>query len=116
MVHLVSLRSSEDILKKDVLLTLQGSRSNVLPGAFMFGIFGMMGQATYNSLRSSGEELETQPPYIQRLLNSRWVPLKHLSDEEYVGMLNEKTVRIDAEIAILDERITVLEKSKATGG
>ncbi len=71
----------------------------------------MLGQGAYNSFQASAEETERKLPYGQRILDSRWVPLKRLSDEDYVGMLNEKTVRIEAEIAIIDEKIAALQNS-----
>ncbi|KAF7510429.1 hypothetical protein GJ744_006708 [Endocarpon pusillum] len=92
------------------------SRSNVLPGALMYGILGMLGQGVYNAFQGGGDEVEVRVPYSQRLLDSRWVPLKRLSDEDYVEMLNEKTIKIDAEIAIIDDKIAALQKSRTKGG
>ena len=74
----------------------------------------MLGQAAYNSFQRREEEIESKPPYSQRLLDSRWVPLKRISDEDYVRMLHEKTVKIDAEIAIIDEKIGALRKNSLT--
>jgi hypothetical protein len=82
---------------------------------FIFGILGMLGQGAYNSFQGGKEEVKRSVPYGQRLLESRWFPLKPLSDEDYVGMLNEKTLRIDAEISIIDEKIAALRQSKPGG-
>lgn len=92
----------------------QGSRSNVLPAALAFGILGMLCEGGYNAFQRDGEETGSRLPYTQRLLASRWVPLKRLSDKDYVGMLNEKTIKIDAEIALIDEKIATLQKSRTT--
>jgi hypothetical protein len=54
-------------------------------------------------------------PFLQRLADSKWIPLKTLSDDEYRGILGEKLLSIEAEIAIIDEKIEELEKAKATG-
>ena len=35
-----------------------------------------------------------------------------LTDEEYVGMLREKVLKVDAEIAILDEDLDALRKGE----
>lgn len=78
----------------------------------MYGILGMLGQGVYNTFQGGGDEVEARVPYSQRLLDSRWVPLKRLSDEDYVEMLNEKTIKIDAEIAIIDDKIAALQKSR----
>lgn len=93
-------------------LTISGSRSNVLPGALVFGILGLVGQGAYNRFQPAEEEAETKLSYSQRLLESRWTLLKRLSDEDYIGMLNEKTLKIDAEIAIIDEKIATLQQTR----
>lgn len=54
-------------------------------------------------------------PILQRLADSKWIPLKTLSDDEYRGILGEKLLSIEAEIAIIDEKIEELEKTKANG-
>ena len=35
----------------------------------------------------------------------KWSPLKTLSDEEYGDMLREKLLRVEAEIALVDEEV-----------
>ena len=84
----------------------------MLPGAIVFGIFGMLGQGAFESLQADGADDQSKISYTQRLLESRWVPLKRLSDDDYVGVLNEKSIRIDAEIAIIDEKIAGLQRSR----
>jgi len=51
---------------------------------------------------------------VQQIADSRWVPLRSLSDEEYRNMLSEKLLGIEAEIAIIDEKIQELEKLKGS--
>lgn len=51
---------------------------------------------------------------VQRIVDSKWVPLRSLSDEEYRHMLSEKLLGIEAEIAIIDEKILELEKLKGS--
>lgn len=46
------------------------------------------------------------------MAESKWVPLRTLSDQEYREMLSEKLLSIDAEIALLDDKIQELEKSR----
>ena len=57
----------------------------------------------------------TSKPFLQRMADSKWIPLKSLSDDDYRGILGEKLLSIEAEIALLDEKIAELEKFKATG-
>ena len=49
---------------------------------------------------------------MQRMAESKWIPLRTLSDQEYREMLSEKLLSIDAEIALLDDKIQELEKSR----
>jgi hypothetical protein len=54
-------------------------------------------------------------PIIQRLADSKWIPLKSLSDDDYRGILSEKLLSIEAEMTILDEKIEELQKSRSHG-
>ena len=45
-------------------------------------------------------------------LGGRWSPLKQLSDEEYIHKMDEKILRVDADIALIDERITKLREQQ----
>jgi hypothetical protein len=55
---------------------------------------------------------KTSKPLMQRMADSKWIPLRSLSDQEYRGMLSEKLLSVEAEIALLDEKIQELEKSR----
>lgn len=79
----------------------------------MFTLFGWAGQHGYNFLdaRNSAEirdKIENRGPkanLMQRLAGSKWSPMTPLSDEEYENMLQEKLLQVEAEIAIIDDRI-----------
>ena len=45
-------------------------------------------------------------------LDSRWSPVKVLSDDEYAIMLEEKLLRVKAEIALVEENITALKRQQ----
>lgn len=47
------------------------------------------------------------------MAESKWIPLRSLTDEDYRGMLREKLLGIEAEIALVDDRIQELEQSKS---
>lgn len=49
---------------------------------------------------------------MQRMADSKWIPLRALSDQEYRDMLSEKLLGIEAEIALLDDKIEELERSR----
>jgi hypothetical protein len=54
----------------------------------------------------------TRKPFLQWMADSKWIPLRSLSDQEYRGMLSEKLLSIEAELALLDDKIEELERSR----
>ena len=93
-------------------------RGNIIPGTIMFTIFGYIGQSLYNTIderntrKSQQEATEGNEAgsLWRRIANSKWSPMKVLTDEEYEKILQEKLLRVRAEIAVLDDDI---EKLKA---
>lgn len=81
----------------------------------MFSIFGLLGQTIYNSmdaqhtqelrLAATEGQKEADSTIWRRVADSKWSPMKVLSDEEYENMLREKLLRVNAEIALVDESI-----------
>lgn len=51
--------------------------------------------------------------FWQRVADSKYSPMKVLSDKDYEKVLKEKLIRVEAEIALIDEDIAKL-KSQAT--
>lgn len=90
-----------------VLKFSPGGRTNVIPGAIMFSLYGFLGQGLYNMLdKQHAEEIANPSMGIwERLLNSRLNPMTKLTDEEYEIMLKRKLLRVEAEIALLDDNI-----------
>ena len=76
----------------------------------MFAVFGAAGQALYNSAdaRNSARAAAPETGLKNSWLNSKWSPMKVLSDKEYEDMLREKLLRVNAEIALVDESIEAL--------
>ncbi|CAL3969349.1 unnamed protein product [Diplocarpon coronariae] len=85
-------------------------RKNVIPGAIMFTLFGATGQALYNMADARVSKLSELPEKNLKdsWLNSKWSPMKVLSDAEYETMLQEKLLRVNAQIALVDESIEAL--------
>lgn len=54
---------------------------------------------------------ESKPKEKTSWLDSKWSPMKRLSDKDYEEKLEEKILRLDAEIAIIDENIAALKAS-----
>ncbi|KKZ67593.1 hypothetical protein EMCG_06652 [[Emmonsia] crescens] len=88
-----------------------------IPGAVVFGIAGFLGQKSYDVIDrwQLSRDRTPQKPLVQRMLESKWMLLKRLPDEEYIGMLNEKLLAVDAEIAVIDDKIAALRKLEASG-
>lgn len=85
-----------------------------MPGLVIFSLLGYGGQSAFNYVDKWQMEKAQTPskPILQRMAESKWIPFRHLSDEEYRGMLSEKLLSIEAEIALLDEKIEDLEKTR----
>ncbi|OQE27887.1 hypothetical protein PENSTE_c004G01230 [Penicillium steckii] len=91
---------------------LMGGR--LVPGLVIFTLLGYGGQSAFNRVDAwqMGRAQTPSKPLMQRMAESKWIPLRHLSDEEYRSMLNEKLLSVEAEIALLDEKIEQLESSR----
>jgi hypothetical protein len=89
----------------------------------MFSLFGWAGQHGYNYLdtRNSSElqqqamlkakgEDKPKETLIYRFAKSKWSPMSVLSDEEYENMMQEKLLRVEAEIAVIDDKIEAFKK------
>ncbi|KAG8676692.1 hypothetical protein FPOAC2_02796 [Fusarium poae] len=79
---------------------------NILPAMFVWTTVGAVGQIIANrmAVRKSRVDDEKEGFF------TRWTPLKKLTDQEYKDMMFEKMLRIDADIALIDERIVELRK------
>ncbi|RSL57935.1 hypothetical protein CEP53_006322 [Fusarium sp. AF-6] len=80
--------------------------SNILPAMLVWTVLGAGGQMAVN--RMSSRQPKVQDENASWI--SRWSPLKKLTDEEYTNMMSEKMLRIDADIALIDDRIAELRK------
>ena len=79
-------------------------------------MLGYCGQSVFNRV-DAWQLNQAQNPsksLAQRIADSKWIPLRQLTDEDYHGILSEKLLSIEAEIALLDEKIEELEKSRST--
>ena len=79
---------------------------------------GYLGQKAYNKLdgrRTAAmvSELPNEPkiPLWRSLINSKYSPVTLLSDEEYRKILEDRLLRVDVEIAVLDDDIESVRKT-----
>lgn len=82
----------------------------------MFGLFGFAGQKGYDFLdKKNSEEIEEEAAmtargekkknWLERVSEMKWSPMEALTDERYEDMLQEKLLKLEAEIAIIDDKI-----------
>ncbi|KAK7747108.1 hypothetical protein SLS62_009163 [Diatrype stigma] len=81
---------------------------NIIPGMLLFSMLGAGG--SFITQRSRNNESKPKPK--TSWLDSKWIPLQRLSDKDYEEKLEEKILRLDAEIAIIDEHIAALKATK----
>lgn len=72
----------------------------------MFTLFGAAGQMVANSMPAK----DTSKPKASWLA-SKWSPVTPLSDEQYEKMLEEKILKFEVEIALIDDNIAALRQS-----
>lgn len=76
----------------------------------MFAVFGGAGQALFNKADArKTEQVEEKRDIKDSWLNSKWSPMKVLTDEEYKTMMEEKLLKINVELALVDESIEGLK-------
>ncbi|KAI1144101.1 hypothetical protein F5Y05DRAFT_407501 [Hypoxylon sp. FL0543] len=85
---------------------------NIIPGILCFGTLGAA--SAYLSERLKNKSRDSESKTKARWLDSKWSPLKRLSDKEYEEKLEEKILRINAEISVLDDSIASLRASSNT--
>lgn len=87
-------------------------RSNALPGAVMMSLFGFLGQTAYNKYTARGDADRAAPGFWRRMSEKKFSPVTVLSNEEYAEILREKMIKVEAEIAIVDDRIAALREQQ----
>ena len=107
------------------ILAIAGGRRAFVPGTLVYALMGFAGQSAFiwanerharsaeiDGIQKDGEAVgreELKGGWIDRVAGMKWTGLTKLSNEEYAGMLAEKVLKIDAQIAIIDEQIEKLK-------
>lgn len=84
--------------------------------AVLFSLFFAGGQKIYNIVDARQlQQQKARKPVSEKksLFDSKWNPMQRFSNEQYVERLNKALLRIDAEIAIIDEDIEALRSQDA---
>lgn len=95
-----------------LLKSVKDGPSKILPTMVLGGVLAAGGQAVLNRLGSKAKDEGSKQEWDW----SRWTPLKKLSDYEYLHMLNEKLLKVEADIALIDDKIAELAKSNTERG
>jgi hypothetical protein len=77
----------------------------------MFTLFGAGGQHVYNKW-TAAPTAEPKKNFWKRMSDKSWTPFKVLTNEEYAEMLKEKILKLDVEIAVLDDKIASLKEQQ----
>ena len=75
----------------------------------MFSLFGAGGQVIVNWRAARAA---SNPSTLGKGFWSRWSPLTRLSDQDYEKILEERLLRVEADIAIVDDHIKELRESE----
>jgi hypothetical protein len=98
---------------------------NAIPGTIMFALFGYGGQRAYDFLDRRNSETvrkeverraegkpEEKEMLMHRIAKSKWSPMSIMTDEEYEKVLGERLLRVETDIALIDDRIKELRKQQ----
>ncbi|KAK3680294.1 hypothetical protein LTR78_000672 [Recurvomyces mirabilis] len=99
-------------LSGTLLAGLTRGRNSLLPAAIMWSLTGGVGQAAYTKWESKTIEdvsSERSKGFWERIAAKSWSPMKFISNEDYADMLREKVLKLDVEIAVIDDRIEALK-------
>ncbi|KAF2859960.1 hypothetical protein K470DRAFT_217922 [Piedraia hortae CBS 480.64] len=95
-----------------LVASITRGRRNVLPATFMWSLIGGLGQITHDALFNSVEEPQAKESFWKRVAQSKWSPVRVMSDKEYADVLREKIVKLDAEISLVDDEIAALRRQE----
>lgn len=86
--------------------------TNIIPGVFVFSALG--GGSTYIANRIQERQRlareQNKPPFWSTFWK-KWSPLQAIDDKEYEKILEEKILRLDAQIAVIDDHLVALKAS-----
>lgn len=89
-------------------------RVNSVAGACVVGTLSHLGQRYGHTIADRPTKQSDPRPVWDRLADSRWVPFRPISNSQYETMLVEKLVKVEAEISIIDEKLSTLRKANET--
>ncbi|CAK7203911.1 hypothetical protein SEUCBS139899_006661 [Sporothrix eucalyptigena] len=91
---------------------LRGPR-NILPAIAIFSIFGASGQAIANSMPAKDGTAASNAKSKSSWLDSKWSPVTPMTDAQYAAFIDDKILKLDVEVAMIDDKLAVLRAKKA---
>ncbi|CAK7242322.1 MAG: hypothetical protein STHCBS139747_003810 [Sporothrix thermara] len=91
---------------------LRGPR-NILPAMAIFSIFGASGQAVLNKMPSGDAAADPNAKPKSSWLDSKWSPVTPMTDAQYAAFIDDKILKLDVELAMIDDKLAALRASKA---
>lgn len=85
-------------------------RGAFLSGTIGFGVLGMGAQLGINAFGDSVNGIRPGS-FTKRL--AAWSPMKALTDEEYEKILQQKLLKVEVEISLVDDQIAELRRLSA---
>jgi hypothetical protein len=86
----------------------------------MFGLFGYIGQYSYEKLDASHAAKANGPEgegliqsWATAIGTSKWSPIKKIDNQQYELLMRDKLLHVDAELAVIEEDLTALRKEQA---
>ncbi|KAG5934358.1 hypothetical protein E4U53_000710 [Claviceps sorghi] len=84
--------------------------ARLLPAIVIWGLIGSSGQAVANRWSSTAEAGQAKADGTSWLW--KMSPLKKLTDEEYMDIMKEKILKVEVDIALIDDRIAELRAAE----
>lgn len=92
------------------MLTTPGGPRNILPAVAIFSIFGASGQAVVNAMPTNATpDNKSKTSW----LDSKWSPVTPMTDTEYATFIQDKILKFDVEVSMIDDQLAALRARKA---
>lgn len=76
----------------------------------MWSLFGCLGQLTVNGF--AGPRGGNETSFWRSITEGKWSPITYVSNEEYAKILNEQMLKLDVEIAVLNDKIAAARREQ----
>lgn len=80
----------------------------MLPAILVGSTVGYLNQVATSYLARSTIMSRDDRTFMQKLADSKLNPLKKLTTEEYLDIMREKQIKVEAELAVIDDELVTL--------